>query len=108
MSYYLLSEFQFSLVGLDPIDLNIVVTSPVLIAKIKMENPAIRGLGGWLIGKHNVENVGLVENYWRRIWIGKNQFVSFPTLYVPNDYALSFKATEWLSTKSFKLLIYEN
>lgn len=100
-------DIELTAIGLDPVALPILVTSPVIIAEVIFANPAAKLFAGWLIPEHNVQGVGPVINAWRRVYMNQKQFIAFPNLYTPNDYSLYFRSSEWLSVRQFTLRIFE-
>lgn len=100
-------DIELSGTGIELVPLFITITSPIIIAELIYTNSAVKLFGGWLIPEHNVPNIGIVRNKWARLYINNKQFISFPSLYVPNDYTLYFKASEWLMTRESNLRIFE-
>jgi hypothetical protein len=108
MPVNLVSTYKNSfLVNFDSIDLPVLISTPVIVVELKfLTNLNIQKLGGWLIPKYNLPVVGLTEGQRRRVYC-KRQFLQFPQLYTPNDYALTFQPTYRMLDKMLELIIYE-
>ena len=94
------------LVNFNSIDLPVLISTPVIVVDLKfLTNLTIQKLGGWLIPKYDLV-VGTTEGQRRRIYC-KRQFLQYPQLYTPNDYALTFQPTYQMLDKMLELAIYE-
>lgn len=107
MPVNLVSTYKDSfLVTFNSIDLPVLISTPVIVVELKfLANSSIQRLGGWLIPKYDLP-VGITEGQRKRIYC-KRQFLQYPQLYTPNDYALTFQPTYAMIDKMLELIIYE-